>query len=171
MKQKLILLFIVLIIVSVAICSMPLIVLYNNHVWKYSADYKEYADDFNAVMNYIKAEFPEETDKWLSISHAQDHRIAIFDPDANKYLDIPSEVFASLEIIYKNGFPDKDSNFDTIRIHGERISFCISAGQYALVFSPNERPTWVNSPDEKVKVKAKSIRDGWYHVTKSDRTP
>ena len=139
-----------------------------NHEWKYSANYEKYADAFNAVKDYLVREFPNGPEKWLSVSISAGNGIAIFDPDTGEYLHIPSEVVWPLETIYNDGFPDKDSCFDAIRLYEERVSFCISNGQYALVYSPNEKPTWVNSPSENVAVRVKAIQDGWYHVTKDE---
>lgn len=131
-------------------------------LWKYSANYEDNADDFHVVKNYIEAEFSSENDKWLSVSS-----FGIYDPDTNAYLQLPSEVALSLQAIYRNGFPDKDANFDIIRIHSDRISFGIENGRYALVYSPNQKPSWLNSPNEDFDVRVKPIKDGWYHVVRN----
>ena len=154
-------------IIIAVIFGVQLMTVGYNHVWKYSADYQNFANDFNVVKNFVAAEFPNESDIWLSISNNGDGDIKIYDPEAKNYIILPSNVASSLASIYYNAFPDKDSNFDTIRIHGNRISFCISSGEYALVYSPDTKPSWVNSPGENSKVKIKSIQDGWYHVTKN----
>jgi hypothetical protein len=137
-----------------------------NHFWKYSADYVDFANEFNLVKNYIAEEFPNETDKLLTVSNNGRESVSLFDPETKTYLVLPAEISASLKTIRNNAFPDKDSNFDTIRIQDERIAFCISNGEYALVFSPEKKPTWVNSPNEVSRVKLKAIQDGWYHVRK-----
>ena len=138
----------------------------NNHFWKYSADYDKFANEFNVVKDYIASEFPAEEDKWLSLSKNNIGEITLYDPDTGNYLVIPENIVSALSSLRNNAFPDKDSNLDTIRIQDERISFCISSGEYALVYSPNAKPKWVNSPNEDSKVKVKTIQDGWYHVTK-----
>lgn len=134
------------------------------HRWAYSADYDHYADDFQAVKNYIQAQYPDEYDKYIVISH--DGGIGLHDLDTGEDLHLPSDILSSLEAIVRNGFPHKDAQLDVIRIHGERISFCIRNGQYALVYSPSKKPYWVNSPDEEALARVKSIGDGWYHVAK-----
>lgn len=164
MKKRAIWVPILLLTMIVCIPIGILSIVSYNHLWKHSANYEEYADDFNVVKNYIEATFQNESGKWLSVSNSDGQGIRIFDPDTNEYLQVPSDIISSLETIRKDGFPNKDATFDTIRIHDDRISFCIENGHYALVFSPNEKPSWVNSPNEDVTVKVRSIRDGWYHV-------
>lgn len=159
--------FAVLLMVFAAIFTAKLMIVHYNHFWKYSADYKNFADDFNLVKNYVTAEFPDESDKWLSVSNRGSEGITLFDPELESYLVLPDDVAASLASIRSGAFPDKDSNFDTIRINEGRISFCISSGEYALVYSPDKKPMWVNSSSEDTKVKVKAIQDGWYHVTKN----
>lgn len=166
MKKRILWILTTLLIV-VAIFGIKLMIVNYNHFWKYSADYENFANDFDLVKNYITAVFPNESDKWLSVSNDGNGEVTLFDPETKSYLILPSDVVSSLTSIRNNAFPDKDSSFDTIRIHENRISFCISSGEYALVYSPDQKPTWVNSPSENSKVTVKSIQDGWYHVTKN----
>ena len=166
MKKRILWILATLFIVFVAIFGVKLMIVDYNHFWKYSADYKNFANDFDLVKNYIATEFLGESDKWLSVSSDGDGGCTLFDPGTESYLVLPSDVASSLASICNSAFPDKDSNFDTIRIHKNRISFCISCGEYALVYSPDNKPSWVNSPSENSKVNVKSIQDGWYHVTK-----
>ena len=156
-----------LLVVVFAIFVAKLMVVDYNHFWKYSADYKNFASEFDLVKNYITTAFPSESDKWLSVTNDGDGGATLFDAETESYLVLPDDVVSSLTAIRNSAFPDKDSNFDTIKIHENRISFCISNGEYALVYSPNQKPYWVNSPNENSKMKVKSIGDGWYHVTKN----
>ena len=151
----------------IAIFGIELMIVGYNHFWKYSADYENFANDFDLVKNYITEAFPDKSDKWLSVSNDGNGEVRLFDPETKSYLILPSDVVSSLTSIRNNAFPDKDSVFSTIRIHENRISFCISNGKYALVYSPDQKPSWVNSPSENSKVKVKSIQGGWYHVTKN----
>lgn len=168
MKKLAIWVPILLLTVIVCIPIVMLSIFNYNHLWKLSADFENYADDFNAVKNYIEAEFPNESDKYLCVSSASSsHGRGLFDPDTKEYLQVPSDIISSIDTISREGFPDKDSTFDVIRIHEGRISFCIENGQYALVYSPNQKPSWVNSPNEDWEVFVKSIGEGWYHVTKN----
>jgi hypothetical protein len=50
------------------------------------------------------------------------------------------------------------------RIKRNRISLNIENGRYALVYSPGEKPLWINIPDEQKDIKVKKINDDWYHV-------
>ena len=142
-----------------------LLIVHHKYIWKFSADYKKYEDDFNVVKDYVETQFAGESDKWLYVAVTEDHRRTLYDPDTGKYLSVSDDVLSSLDTIDRYGFPDKDSTLDIIRIQGDRISFCIENGNYALVFSPNKRPSWLRSPDEDDAVRVKSIGHGWYHVT------
>ncbi len=153
-------------LIMICICVLPLLLFSYSHLWAHSADYDHYADDFHTVKNYCQTQFPDEADKWLYVSHSRDHGHRLYDPDTNDYLEMPDDVLAALESICFNGFPHKDAALDAIRIQGDRVSFCIENGQYALAFSPNEKPSWVNSPDEGAEVKVKSLGNGWYHVVR-----
>ncbi len=149
---------------------IPLAIFSYNHFWKYSADYENYAYDFNLVKNYVAEKYSGESDKRLDVSRDfYSGVIRLYDPETESYLALPGDVAASLTSIDKNAFPDKDSNLYSIRIQDNRISFCIFNGEYALVYSPNQKPSWVNSPNENSKAKAKKIQDGWYHVVKDKR--
>lgn len=135
-------------------------------VWSESVSYEEYAKDFNVVKNYIATEFPNETDKYLAVSVTSGQGIRLYDPDADEYLQVPDDVLSSLEIIDKEAFPSKDANFDIIRIYKSRISFGIENRSYELVYSPEEKPSWLNSP-KYTNVFVKKIGDGWYHVARN----
>ena len=94
---------------------------------KLNANYEKYANEFNLVKDYIAQEFPSESDKWMAVLYSSTYGLRIYDPD-----------------------------LDVIRIHGDRISFCTESGHYALVYSPYKNPTWLNTSDEKDKVKVKN---------------
>ena len=167
MKKHAIQIFVILaitIIIVSCVLTVLCVVFRYTHLWKLSADFETYADDFTVLKNYIQAEFPNKIDKCLLVSTSDGQGIRLFDLDNDEYLQVPDDVLSSLEVIDKEGFPDLDANFDIIRIHKGRISFGIESGHYALVYSPDQKPSWLNSPDENIKVKVKTIGDGWYHV-------
>lgn len=166
MKRSWVWIFAVLLIVFVFIADIPLMIFYYSHIWEYSADYEEFSDEFNLVKNYIAEEFSDESNRVLMVSHKASEGLALYDLETKSYLTLPDDIPSALKSIYDDAFTNKDSNFDTIRIQDGRISFCIECGEYALVYSPDKKPMYVNSPSEDVKVKVKAIQDGWYHVTK-----
>lgn len=135
--------------------------------WAGSADFGQYAHDFQVVKEYVQAQYPDAYGKYLIVGSYGG--VYLYDPDAGEKLLLTSEVLSSLEAIAYNGFPHKDASLDVIRIHGDRITFCTKNGQYALVYSPSRKPTWVNSPDEAAIASVKSIGDGWYHVATKSR--
>ncbi len=152
-------------IILIVYCVWSVCYFFYVDTWKYEASYEEYEAEFNLVKNYIAEEFPNETDKYVATSYNKDHGYRIYDPDNKKYLEAPEEVILALETIDREAFPHKDSKLDVIRIYEDRISFCIENGYYALVYSPNEKPTWLKFYNKEEKAKVKKIKDGWYHVT------
>lgn len=135
-----------------------------SHKWKFKADYENYATDFNFVKDFIVNNYPDAEDAYLMISRSSSGSFGLYDPVLKDEVDCPTEVKDALARLSRSAFPDKDSNFDTIRIHGARISFCIEVGQYALVYSPHEKPTWLNTPDENRNVSIQKADNDWYHV-------
>ena len=152
-------------LILILFVTAPFILLKYNYTWQYEANYTSYADNFNAVAKYIQSQYPDETDKYLVISYSADYGRRLYDPDTSTDIQLPSNVQSSLNTICYDAFPNPNGHPDVIRVHGNRISFCIPNGQYALVFSPDGKPTWVNSPEENCNVKVKSIGGDWYHVT------
>ncbi len=132
--------------------------------WKFNADFETFESDFCVVREYVEKNFASEGGKWFFVSRTDTDGQTLYDPDANAYVDIPDNVSSSLEAICDHGFPDKDSGLYIIQIQGNRVSFHIENARYALVYSPNEKPTWLNSPDEQEEIRVKKINDDWYHV-------
>ena len=91
---------------------------------------------------------------------------SLYDPEINDLLNLLDYVRLSLETIRDFGFPDKDSKLDTISISGNRVTFGIVNGEYALVYSPDETPKGVNDASEKERPYIRKINANWYHVTK-----
>ena len=164
MSKKAIWITAIILIVLISIPATILGILYYNYTWALEADFDQYSEHFIAVKDYITSEFPNETHKLLSVS-IKDQSATLYDMDADEYLCLPDDIALSLDMICRYGFPHKDSDFDLIRIQGNRITFLVRNGSYALVYSPDEKPTWLNSPDESKKIRVKSIQDGWYHIT------
>ena len=133
-------------------------------LWQFNADYKACAEDFNTAKDYFSDNYQGGSDKLFSVSRGH-NSIHVFDLDAKEYVELPDNIVSSLDNISKNGFTYKDSVFDTISVKGRRISFGIENNHYCLVFSPDERPKWIHSPDDGEKIAVKRIGGGWYHVT------
>ena len=148
----------------VALLVLQWLVFSNVNMWKLTADFENFESDFCVVREYVGENFASEDEKWFFVSITDKHGMTLYDPAVNDYMDIPDNVRSSLETICDYGFPDKDSNLYTIEIHGNRVSFNIENGRYALVYSPDEKPTWINLPDEQEDIKVKKITDDWYHV-------
>ena len=143
----------------------PIISFHYSNTWKLCADYEEYADDFNLVKDYITTKFPNETDKVIIVSYNKENGNGLYDPDNMFFLTLPSDVASALNTICLNGFPNKDSTLGSIRINKEKISFVVDKGNYALVYSPDKRPSRFYKDGG---TKTQKIQDGWYHVVKKD---
>ncbi len=145
---------------------LPLLVFGYIDRWSYNADFENYESDFCVVREYVGKRFASEDGKWVAVAITDKYDRALYDPDTNEYVDVPDNVRDSLKTIDVYGFPDKDSNLDIILIQGDRVSFNIENGRYALVYSPNKKPTWVGFHDEQEDIKVKKINADWYHVVK-----
>ena len=136
--KKIIWILTTLMIGVIMIFGIELMIVSYNHFWKYSADYEKFANDFDLVKNYITEAFPDKSDKWLSVSNDGNGEVTLFDPETKSYLILPSDVVSSLTSIRNNAFPDKDSIFDTIRIHENRISFVFLTENMLLYILPTK---------------------------------
>ena len=168
MKNKVIWALVALILILAAIPVSLIIYTHNVMNWKIAADFENYSAEFNLVKDYIKSIFPNEADKYVTVVANKGDKILLYDPDTSEYLSVPDDVEAALRLLRDKAFCDKDANFDIIRIHNERILFCIEKGYYAVVYSPDEKPTWLrynhrNDKDDNPVI-VKSLGNGWYHV-------
>ena len=137
------------------------------NTWKWTAEYEEYASEFNTVKDYVLENYASEEGRELDVtSLLSAHGRTLYDRDTKEYAELPEPIQAALDTVDENAFPDKDSELDKICVRGERVDFCISYGTYHLVYSPDEKPTWFRSPDDETKIRVKRIKDGWYHVVK-----
>lgn len=157
---------VIILSVLVVLFAMPLVYFEYVHTWKYIAEFDEYEQDFENIVEYLLEEYPDEAKRWFSVSVTDSKGRNLYDPEINDLLNLPDDVRSSLETICDFGFPDKDSNLDTISISENRVTFGIVNGEYALVYSPDEIPKWVNDASEKESPFIKKINDNWYHVTK-----
>lgn len=132
--------------------------------WKCTIeDFEDYKEDFNIVAefcsDYIKEKKKENSDNydWLSISKGSE---LYFD---GENLELPEEVQEAV-ISVADAISDGEVHFDIIRCYDDSVYFCTQNGSYSVVYSPNEKPRSMSSPDEKEKVSVRKIEDGWYHV-------
>ena len=133
------------------------------HLWISGARFNQYSEDFIAVKDYVASNFSNQTNKYFTVRRNIYQEVTLYDPDTNEYLRLPDNIAASLQRIYDNGFP-YDADLDIIKIFGNRISFRSSKGTYELVYSPDGKPTWLNSPQNPREIHVTSLGNGWYHV-------
>lgn len=133
--------------------------------WAWAVEYKDYASEFNTVKDYVMENYASEEEKWVSVSfplNSPKDFITLYDPDTKEYAELPEDVKAALETIADEAF-SSDAHLHTIRICSDRIDFCTQV-PYALVYSPDEKPTWMYNYNNPTDIRVKKIGDGWYHV-------
>ena len=153
----------IILVLVIGILAMMFWIYNSTLIWKSGARFNQYSKDFIAVKDYLVSNYPNETNKYLAVSLNTDRDYTLYDPDTNEYLNLPDDIAASLQMIATNGFP-YDYTFSIIQIYGNRITFCISQGEYVLAYSPDEKPTWLLSPKHPGQIHVVSIGDGWYHI-------
>lgn len=156
--------FIICMICMIILAFLPLWYFSYVSFWKWNVEYDQCEEDFNCVKDYMLSMYPDEENKCVIVTQSKGD-IYLTDLDTGERLNIDDEIKASLEKIASEGFVDKDSNLDAIRIQGERVSF-EDDGPYMFVFSPNERPKYFNINDEDEKISVKKEAEDWYHVRK-----
>lgn len=137
----------------------------NTWIWK--EEYEDYASEFNTVKDYVLGNYASEEERVLDItSPLSTESRTLYEYETKEYAELPADVQSALDAVDENAFPYKNSDLSKICVRGERVDFCISYGTYRLVYSPDEKPTWFNSPDDETEIRVKRIKDGWYHVVK-----
>ncbi len=128
--------------------------------WQYAVDFDEYGDDFKAVAEYCREFFEGHSEGYIGYNYGY-----YLSYDGER-ISLPSDVNKSVQKI-AYAF-DNEGYLDSIRYHENRISFQISNGQYALVYSfDDKKPAFVNSPEEKWSISVRKIEDNWYHAAKN----
>lgn len=131
--------------------------------WKHNADYDAYAQDFARVADWLQTTYPNAANVCLSVSSRENGNIGLYDVNARNSVECPAEIRDAIRRI-DTAFSDPDAPWDCLRLDAERISFCIPNGQYELVYSPNQRPTWMYTNGKTERIYVQAIQNGWYHV-------
>ena len=135
--------------------------------WSYKIDdFDEYKNDFQIVADFAKDYFESE-----DFDMDEDYKICYLVPkydkisssyyfwsSADEEIELPDDVEKSLYTLDTEAFKDKDARMDHIRYNEGRITFCTNNGQYAVVYSfDDKKPAFVNVPDENNKIGVKKI--------------
>lgn len=155
-----------LLIIYVVVPIIRLMLFSHASQTKYYAEFQSYKDNFVLIKDFIMEKYPDSWNTCLCVDIMEDGSRTLYDPHIEEYLELPKQVSSALKTIDEHAFPNKDSDFDLIRIYGSRISFSIVNGQYSLVYSSEGKPTFVNGPNEGCELFVKNLGDGWYHVVK-----
>ena len=134
--------------------------------WKYNANFDDYEREFVLIKDYIEGNVEQDKVRFYYTSALEARPYELYNSTTKEYMDLPEEVYDALKIIDKEAFEDKDSHFSNITYDNGRIIFGGEGIAYGLVYSPDGRPTYLNSADEDFDVKVKKIQKDWYHVVR-----
>lgn len=162
MKKRIILVSLVIMVALLMYRWMPVLYVYYVNIWSEAVEYTTYKKEFNLVKDFILTEYGDEEDKYVSVSLGDEKGIGLYDPDKNAFVKCEDEVREALRTIENKAF--MNNPLDVIRIRGNRVSFCIENGHYALVYSPDEKPTNMYGTDNGDDVLVKKAGKDWYHV-------
>lgn len=155
---------IVMLIVVIAIVGGGDCITKYRELWKDNADFKNYANDFKTISEFLLKEYPEATDKWLGVSIEDVAGRGIYDSDINNLIECPTEVKAALNTICDFGFPSNTAIFEAIRVCDGNVYFCISNGKYALLYTEENEPIWYDNSVEDKAIYVSKIEERWYHI-------
>lgn len=158
-RNALVFVFTFVFIVGLGIFGMYAMFFYASK-WQFCADFKEYEDEFNCVKDYVLQFYRGSTEKYVVVVR-KDGELTLYDPDLRYYFELPEDVSEALEAIEEAFVPK--ASLDLIRFWGNRVLFATEQ-PYVLVWSPDEKPTWLSSPDDDREISVKKAGDGWYHV-------
>ncbi len=163
---------VLLLILAVTSPIWMLLRLYYIDLWEYSAEFREYSDDFRTVRDFV-TEYCEGSDTEMDFDvmyYADFGRMPneinlIKNTETGEYVSLPNDVFVSLAHVIEKAFRDEGSRLDGILVDGKRVAFYCKEGRYALIYSPSGRPRYMLTPDEsRIKTRNILFSGGWYHV-------
>ena len=134
--------------------------------WKYNANFNDYEREFVLIKDYIEDNAEQDKVRFYYTSALEDHPYQLYNSTTKEYMDCSEEVYDALKTISKEAFEDKDSHFSEITYDNGRIIFSGEGIAYGLIYSPDGKPTYLNSVDEDFDVKVKKIQKDWYHVVR-----
>lgn len=130
--------------------------------------FEEYKDDFNKLKDYLLAEYPDTEvifDCWISSDGSLKVK-ALNMTNIDGYVSFPDDITDILIKLLTESQNNTENlgEWSLIRLQPGRIAFTDGEkGLYALVYSPDEKPTWMVKSEEKDN-KVTKIGDGWYHI-------
>ena len=134
--------------------------------WRHKADYNEYRNDFQTIADLVLTEYEDarydknERMEFLIGRNGNDYYIS----NNGVILKLSDSEQKSMNNVIK-AFEYEYSYPSEIDVRRNRVSFHITAGQYALVYSEDgSEPDYLNKPTEDTKIHVRSIDGKWYHV-------
>ena len=130
--------------------------------WKYNVKgFDDYIRDFEKVATYCLSYKQEKinSSNTLDIFVYSTKKELLYDWQA---IELDDGIAESLKKI-SGAFPHKDAQFESITIKNEVVYFETHNGLYSIVYSPLEKPQYVDGKNEGI---SKRIQNNWYHVIK-----
>ncbi len=131
--------------------------------WKYNVEnFEVYQEDFEKIANlcidYCEQQNISKSEKSLFILASYENELLY----KAQTISMADETRASLENI-KGSFRDDDAQLDYIEVRDGTVYFVTHNGLYSVVYSPDEKPKYVDGVNVGV---SRKIIDNWYHVAK-----
>lgn len=170
--------FIVVLVFTIILFAKPILLFIwvQSYKWVYNIDdFDEYHEDLLTVANFCRDFFEDGRydrydpagDKLNYITYKRGYKdrkcSLLYDAEE---IPLPEDIQKAAERI-NEAFDDPDAFLETIDYYEGRISFQTFNGQYALVYSFNDKkPTFLLYPEEEKKIYVKKIEKYWYNVVR-----
>lgn len=160
-KTKLLRTAIVVALVLLLLLALPFALFSYAGITRYYVEFDDCREELNLLVEYLEDYRKEAAPTYLSV--ASDGRLHHFSVG---YLPISEQLQQAIQRIQQEGFVCKDGALDIIRFKENRIQFDIPNGVYALVYSPDGRPTYLHKSDETYPILVRRIEGPWYHISR-----
>ena len=128
-------------------------------------DYDACSHDLNMVVEFLQTKYPDQKDRPAYLRVTGNN--GLLNPHSGK-VPLPDAVSLHIQNIAEKGFVSEKTEWCMITFDGERIQFETVAGIYALVYSPEGKPTYLHQAEEGYAIRVEHIEGHWYHVTRAE---
>lgn len=129
---------------------------YGWKVFRFDADYRSYAGEFDLVAEYVLSLYPDTEEHWvLFVRREKETKTAALYDDGGDLL-LPEEAGEALYTL-SGAFPS-GASLSYLWVGEGRVEFHPDAKPYALTYSPSGRPKGERFAH------VRHIKGAWYHV-------
>ena len=87
------------------------------NTWKWTAEYEEYASEFNTVKDYVLKNYASEEGRELDVtSLLSAHGRTLYDRDTGEYAELPEPIQAALDTVDENARKRNQKYQEALRI-------------------------------------------------------